>query len=91
MERLVSIDSLKIVPHDRRSLAPLGMTWGVTLNVIGLTREGSFFSSIEAKSHRYGYKNCLNSVIPAQAEIYFRGKVMNKFGDIFPPVRNDTH
>ena len=30
MERLVSIDSLKIVPHDRRSLAALGMTWGVT-------------------------------------------------------------
>ena len=30
MERLVSIDSLKIVPHDRRSLAAFGMTWGVT-------------------------------------------------------------
>ena len=34
MERLVSIDSLKIVPHDRRSLAALGMTWGVTKNFI---------------------------------------------------------
>ena len=34
MERLVSIDSLKIVPHDRRSLAALGMTWGVTKPLI---------------------------------------------------------
>jgi len=31
VERPVSIDSLKIVPPDRRSLAALGMTWwGVT-------------------------------------------------------------
>ena len=38
MERLVSIDSLKIVPHDRRSLAALGMTWGVT-NIINFKQK----------------------------------------------------
>ena len=51
MERLVSIDSLKIVPHDRRSLAALGMTWGVTekqyyVYILSSKKHGTLYTGI---------------------------------------------
>ena len=65
MERPVSIDSLKIVPPDRRSLAALGMTWwGVTQN--GIIR-------LKLMEWKIGYlQNQIDSVLSSQEPLIFR-------------------